>query len=159
MRAFDDSLTDSERRILTDIDEDGLHIVQVEDEQGEPEYAFSVGMWASFGQAEVAVFGLPAEAAEALLEAIADDAAEGKNFVADSRHEGLLQGYPVRFLAVPKALYREYFPEAVWAHENDDFPLLQLVWPDKQGRWPWEPGVREGFRAAQPVLAKMPGPV
>lgn len=158
MRALDDSLTDSERRILTDIDENGLHVVEVEDDAGEPAYAFSVGMWESFGQADVAVFGLPPEAAAALLEAIADDAAEGKTFAADSRHEGLLQGYPVRFLAVPKAFYAEYFPEAVWAYGNDDFPVLQLVWPDKQGRWPWEPGVREGFRDAQPVLAKMAGP-
>jgi hypothetical protein len=157
MRSFDDSLTDSERRILSDIDENGLHVVQVEDEQGEPEYAFSVGMWHSFEQAEVVVFGLPAEAAEALLEAIADDAAEGKTFVADSRHEGLLQGYPVRFLAVPKAAYAEHFPEALWAYEQAEFPMLQLVWPDKQGRWPWEAGVREGFRDAQPLLGVLPG--
>lgn len=158
MRAIDDSLTETERQILVDVDANGLHVVHVEDEAGEPAYSFSIGLHESFGQAEVVVFGLPAAAAEALLEAIADDAADGKSFVADSRHEGLLQDYPVRFLAVPKAFYREYLGEAVWAYEGDGFPALQLVWPDKQGRWPWDPAVREGFRDSQPVLAKLAPP-
>ncbi len=36
-----------------------------------------------------------------------------------------------------------------------DVPVLQLVYPDKQGRWPWDADVREGFRDSQPVLERI----
>jgi len=30
------------------------------------------------------------------------------------------------------------------------------VWPDKQGRWPWQDDVRSGFSALQPLLDRLP---
>jgi len=157
MRALDDSMTPSERTILAAIGEAGVHVEHVASEDG-PEYSFTVGLWETFGQAEVIVFGLEAEVAQDLLDEIADQADEGKTFLADSNHDGLLQHYPARFLAVPKGFYREFLGVAVWAYEGSEFPAVQLVWPDKQGRWPWAEGVREVFRDRQPVLARREPP-
>ena len=42
------------------------------------------------------------------------------------------------------------------AYDGEDFACVQLVWPDKQGRWPWDAAVREGFVAMQPVLGPSP---
>lgn len=158
MRSPSDDLTADQRRVLADIDEDGVHIVDLQESDDRPGCSYSVGMWHSFEQPEVIVYGLPPEVARALIDAVADEAAEGAEFAAGARHAGLLQAYSVRFLAVPKAKLRECLPVACWAHENDDFPALQIVWPDKQGRWPWDPDTRDGFREAQPVLgAPEPG--
>ncbi|MBM4063197.1 MAG: DUF4262 domain-containing protein, partial [Planctomycetes bacterium] len=71
--------------------------------------------------------------------------------------DGLLQGYPVRFFAVPDAARRSLLEVASWAYQDEAFPAVQLVWPDKQGRWPWEPGVRDGFRQSQPVPGRQDG--
>jgi hypothetical protein len=30
--------------------------------------------------------------------------------------------------------------------------MLQVFWPDKQGRFPWDQGVHEAVRADQPSL-------
>ena len=60
----------------------------------------------------------------------------------------------MRFVTVPKTCYAEHLGLAVWAYEGDSFPCVQMVWPDKQGRWPWDAGVREGFAASQPVLGR-----
>jgi len=157
MRAIDDSMTASERAILESIAESGVHVEHVATDDG-PGFSFTVGLWETFGQPEVLVFGLEDEVAQDLLDEIADQADEGKTFVVDSSHDGLLQHYPARFLAVPKGFYREFLGVAVWAYEGDDFPVVQLVWPDKQGRWPWEQGVREVFRDRQPVLARREPP-
>lgn len=154
MRAIHDSLTESERTILDDIEAEGVHVVHVGGEGDDLEYSFSVGLWHSFEQPEVIVFGLPTEIAEDLIQAIADDASDGKLCLAGSQNDGLIQSVTVRFFEVPKPQYRDYLGEAVWAYENDDFPAVQLVWPDKQGRWPWEEDVREGFRDSQPVLGR-----
>jgi hypothetical protein len=158
MRASDDSLTDSERRILEAIETQGLHVEHAEPAGERPGFSYTVGLWHTFGQPEVIVFGLEDHVAEDLFDEIADLVHEGRRFLADSKHDGLLQHYPARFLAVPKGFNREFLGVAVWAHEGDGFEAVQLVWPDKQGRWPWDDGVRASFRALQPVLAKLQPP-
>jgi hypothetical protein len=155
MRARTDDLAPADRKLFDDVEEYGVHIVHVpEDDEGEPGFSFTVGLWHSFQQPEVVVFGLAEDIAHELLNALADEAADAKKFLPDTRHEGLLIDYPVRFVGVPKPQYERYLGSAMWAYESDEFPCVQLVWPDKQGRWPWEPGVREGFAAAQPVLGR-----
>lgn len=155
MRTRTEGLTAADQKLLDDVEEYGVHIVHVaEDDDGAPGFSFTVGLWETFQQPEVLVFGLAEEVAHDLLNALADEAAEDRKFLAGTRHDDVLVGYPVRFLDVPKARYDDYLGSAVWAYEGDGFPCVQLVWPDKQGRWPWEPGVREGFADAQPVLGR-----
>ncbi len=154
MRASTDDLSPAEQKLLADVDASGVHVVHVPANDSLPAHSCSVGMWDSFEQPEVVVFGLPAEVAGELIELIADEADEGHRFLDGSRHEGLLQEYPVRFVEVPKSRYAETLAAACWAYQGDDFPAVQLVWPDKQGRWPWDPEAREGFRASQPVLGR-----
>lgn len=159
MREPTAELSPQQRKVLDDIAEHGLHIVHVPDDDDGPGFSFTIGLWENFEQPEIIVFGLPGEVTEELLNAIADEADDGKRFAADSKHDGLLVDYPVRFFAVPKAAYRDYLGMACWAYEGDDFPCVQFVWPDKQGRWPWDEAVRDGFRDSQPVLAKQDWPV
>lgn len=154
MRARSDDLTPPEQKLLADVDEYGLHIVHVPEGTEGPAFSYTIGLWHNFEQPEVLVFGLPDEVAHELLNAIADAADDGRKFLDQHRHEGLLVGYAVRFVAVPAHAYARHLGLARWAYEGDDFPCVQLVWPDKQGRWPWESGVRDGFRESQPVLGR-----
>lgn len=156
MRARSAALEPADLKLLDDVEQFGVHIVHVPEDGDGPGFSFTVGLWHSFEQPEVVVFGLGEDIAHELLNAIADEAADGTRFLAGSRHDDVLVGYPVRFVAVPEGRYDEFLGAAVWAYEHADFPAVQLVWPDKQGRWPWEPGVREGFAAAQPVLGRNP---
>lgn len=64
----------------------------------------------------------------------------------------MLVGYPARFLGVPAEQATTHLPLVAWAYEDAATPAVQLVWPDKQGRWPWDPDVRRGFAAQQPVI-------
>jgi Domain of unknown function (DUF4262) len=145
--------TPEQQQLLADIAESGVHIVHVETDDGAG-YAHTIGLWESFEQPEVIVFGLPEDVAVDLLETVADEASEERKFRAGEKADGLLIGYPARFFDVPKELVARLLPDAAWAYQEAEFPCVQLVWPDKQGRWPWEPGVREGFAAAQPVLGR-----
>ena len=70
------------------------------------------------------------------------------------QHGGLVRDYPVRLLRVNDAQAAQWLPLVGWAYERSDVPCLQLVYPDKQGRWPWQPDVRDGFRRIQPVLER-----
>jgi hypothetical protein len=140
--------------LLDDVEQSGLHVVQLPPSGSLPAGSHTVGLWQQFEQPEVVVFGLPDEVAADLLEAIADEVDAGRRFLGGQRHEGLLQDYPVRFVDVPRGRYAECLAAACWAYEGDAFPAVQLVWPDKQGRWPWDPAARDGFAARQPVLGR-----
>ena len=37
-------------------------------------------------------------------------------------------------------------------HGGDDFPVLQLLWPDRDGRYPWDPGYPPDMFPLQPLL-------
>ncbi|MBX3463172.1 MAG: DUF4262 domain-containing protein [Planctomycetes bacterium] len=154
MRARTDGLSPAEQQVLDDVEQSGLHVAHQPARGDLPAGSHSVGLWEHFEQPEVLVFGLPDEVAAALLEALADEVDAGRRFHDGERHEGLLQDYPVRFVAVPRERLADVLPTACWAYDGDDFPAVQLVWPDKQGRWPWDPAARDGFAARQPVLGR-----
>jgi hypothetical protein len=156
VRAPTSELTPEQHEVLADVAEQGVHLVHVPgDGPGGPSYSYTVGLWESFEQPEVVVFGMPEDVAQDLLEALADDASEGKRFQAGERHEGLLVGYPVRLFALPADFAAARLSLLAWAYEGAAVPVVQLVWPDKQGRWPWEPDVRDGFAEAQPVPGRV----
>ena len=156
MRAITDDLLPMDRKVLENVDEYGVHVVHVPEQDGGAAFSFTVGLWHSFGQPEVIAFGLPEDVAHELFNAIADAADDGRKFLDGEKHDELLVGYPVRFVAVPDTAYGDHLGTAQWAYEGTDFPCVQLVWPDKQGRWPWNGDARDGFRRSQPVLGQPP---
>ena len=157
MRSADPSHSEPEAKVLADIVEYGVHIVHVghdAEDEGGPVYSYTVGLWHSFEQPEVIVFGLPEEVAAELLDAVTDEVAEGERFLAGTRHEGLLQDYAVRFLGLADAVRDEHLARALWAYAGEPFAAVQLVYPDKQGRWPWHEQTKLGFRECQPVIGE-----
>jgi len=156
MRPLTDELAPDQRLVLEDVEEYGCHIVTIAATEHSPGYAYSIGLWHRFQQPEVVVVGLQDDVAAQLIELVGDDAEDGSRYGEGDRTGDLLHGYSVTFRSVPRSHHRGWFATAVWAYQNDDFPVLQLVWPDKQGRYPWQPDVREGFLAAQPLFASLP---
>lgn len=154
MRKPEPNLAEPLARVLDDVAADGVHIAHVlESEDGAtPAYSHTVGLWHTFEQPEVIVFGLDEDTAGELLDALIDEVSDGAALAAGHRLDGLLHGYPARLLAVPKAARGAFVALADWAYEGADYPLVQLVYPDKQGRWSWDPEAREGFRRNQPVI-------
>lgn len=65
----------------------------------------------------------------------------------------IIEGDDVRFRPVrERESYAEHVGCALWFYDGTWFPLLQLVWPDRQGRFPDEAGFDESFRKGQPLL-------
>lgn len=152
MRELSDDLSPDEKKVLQDVLEEGVHLVHVPGDDDGPAFSFTIGLWFQFEQPEVIVFGLPDEVSTELLNAVTDEASDGKRFQNGEDHKDLLVGYTVRFLDVPKDKILEHLGTAQWAYDGTEFPCVQLVWPDKQQRWPWDEQARDGFRASQPIL-------
>lgn len=142
-------------KLLSDVREHGCHIIRVFAEDTGPDFAYSIGMYLNFEQPEVIIFGLPAKTAHTILNDICEHAARGSRFSAGDRTDELLKGLDVCFTEVPLELYPEYLGFALWFYGSlpDPFPAIQLVWPDRAGKFPWEPGYDRSFCALQPILS------
>lgn len=82
----------------------------------------------------------------------------GRHFTAGGAHDDFLEGYEVTFRAVPPYQFAAWLGTGVRFYDGESFPALQLVYPDRAGRWPWQEGVAPAFRERQPILADEPEP-
>jgi len=152
MREPSDDLSPEEMKVLSDVAQAGVHIVHVPATGEGVAFSATIGLGYQFDHPEVIAFGLPEEVAEDLFNAVTDAIDDGKRFEHAQNYTDLLVGYPVRFLDVSDEMVANYMDTAKWAYDGDEFSVMQLVWPDKQHRWPWQEGVRQIFRAAQPII-------
>jgi hypothetical protein len=144
-----------DRAILGHIAEHGWSVIGIEDEGGEPPYSFSVGFYRTLGVPELLIMGQKPENAQGLINNAGELMRGGRRFRTNRRTSGLLEGYPAVFVAVDPRYYREYVGYARWLYRGDDFPMLQLVWPDREGHFPWDEGYPAPLFWRQRVL----GPV
>lgn len=142
----------TDRNLLADVEKYGWHCLHVHDEGELPYWSFSIGVFQSWRHPEFVVFGLPDTVAHDLLHELVERAKAGETFSHGREYDDVLEGFGCRFVRVDPQWYSQFLGYAQWFYETEDgFPVLQLVWPDKHGRYPWEQGytITDG---TQPVL-------
>ena len=139
--------------LIRNVREHGCHIMGIAAEGHKPGYAFSIGLFVNYGQAEVILFGMERDGASA-INLVRDHAASGQKYIAGDVSRDILVGRPACFVDVPLQLYDKYLGTAIWFYRKSPrpFPCLQLVWPDQDGRFPWETGCDAGLKRYQPLL-------
>ena len=152
-RKFPNPQDDNDKRVIENVRHHGCHIIHVgvrDDEKG-PGWSYSIGLFHSFEQPELIIFGLPWSSAETIINGLATRMKAGQQFSHGQTDSAVLMHNDVRFILVPSAQYREYLGYALWFYGGKEFPTLQLVWPDKAGLFPWDAnGTLDD--AIQPVL-------
>lgn len=117
-----------------------------------PSFAYTIGLYKTFGHPEFSCFGLSHELMHSMFwtaKKLFDEQQEPDLTVG---HPHFLEGYDVRLLAVDKARYPDYFGYGHWFYRGWDFPVLQIVWPDKQARFPWDDSFNPDWKFKQPLL-------
>jgi len=146
-----------DEQILDRIKTIGWYHVQVEAEGQKPAFAYSLGFYANFGQPEVVVFGLPMEISQRFLDIAAIRIAGAKQpYEMYKPYEDIAEGTKVAFVPVARRHFPAYFGYGGWFYQSveTDFPVIQMVWPDKAGKFPWEQGYDKRYLALQPLLDK-----
>ncbi|MEJ6002533.1 DUF4262 domain-containing protein [Paucibacter soli] len=137
------------------IKEVGWYVQSVAPVAGEEGCAFnySVGLYDK-GLPEILVLGLPLQVGHELINDVARYLIAQKAMGSKLAGEVRLPRWPTSFvlLAADPAQVGEYAYCAV-SRSQGAAQFLQIVWPDKEGRFPWAHGATDSFRAAQPVLA------
>ena len=84
---------DQDRKLLTDIESVGWHVVHINADEEGPSFTFSVGFYYTFQQPEILIMGLRPEAAHALLGIAVVQMAGGKIFKPFERIPDFAQDY------------------------------------------------------------------
>jgi hypothetical protein len=143
-----------DRKLLSDIERFGWHVLKIMGDETGPEYCFSVGLYYTFGHPEILVMGLSHSVGHQFINLAAGHIANGRVFRPGERTDDLAQGFASTFVPVSINHYQEYLGYAIWFYRQlkQPFPVLQLVWPDKQGRFPRESDYDERFFKLQRLL-------
>jgi hypothetical protein len=157
--ATEEGLDEADRKLIADVERVGWHVVLIPEQDGTPGWAFSIGLWRSFGHPEFVVFGLPLELSGQVINALGQRARAGETFAAGADAVDLLAGVRCTFRRAQRRWYPPFLGYARWYYRGDEFPVLQCIWPDKKQRYPWDAEFKREWLWAQPLLFETePGP-
>jgi hypothetical protein len=121
-----------------------------------PPYAYTIGVPALVGFPEVVAFGLTPVAARGLLGLVVDACRGGTEIPLDVELVGLLDNdLRCRFASVDVDVWGGLFDTAQRWYRGAPFDVVQLVFPDRNGVLPYEPGYDERLRYAHPVIGTL----
>lgn len=120
-----------------------------------PGYSYTVGLTSTFGFCEVVVFGLTPVAARGIIGDVVGIVASGGEVPVGVEFVGLYDnGLRSALVALDSDAVAGIFPAADEWYGSTPYRVAQLMWPDRSGRFPWEPGFDRAMIAAQPVLGE-----
>jgi hypothetical protein len=121
-----------------------------------PGYTYTIGLSAAVGFGEVALFGLTPSAARGLIDLVADLCRGGTEIPLGVELVGLLDNeLRCVFAPIDLGLWGSWFATAQSWYRGTPFTMVQLLWPDRNGFLPFEPGYDQQLRFAQPVLGAL----
>ena len=147
-----------DEKLIANVKTFGCHIMNILADESGPGWSFSIGLYVNFGHPEVVVVGLKDATARTVINDICERIANGERFIAGGRSDQLIRGADVHFLEMALDHFPDYLGYACWFYSSlpEPFPAIQLVWPDRKGRFSWESGHDDSLERLQPLLGPLP---
>lgn len=140
-------LDEYDRITAVHVKEHGWSVTAVAADHESPGWVYSVGMWHTMGTSEVSMFGLRVQDMHHWVNEVG---ALGRSLRPGELIHGVLPGHPLMVRPVDDSWFPDLFGFAMDFYRHPPVPMVQLVWPDRHGVFPWEPGSR--CRVEQPSL-------
>lgn len=130
-----------------------VQLIPAGDAPNEPAFAYTVGLHKSYGHPELLMFGLGLDDPKGALNELGGRVKAGQVLGPGDNLAGVLVDHAVRLREVfAEGSFRAHVGYARWFNEGSRFRLLQVLWPDKDGRFPGEPGAADHLSQRQPLL-------
>jgi hypothetical protein len=146
-----EKLDEHEKTFVSIIREHGWHHMMVGADDEGPSFSYTTGFWL-LGFPEIIVFAMKRDIASTVLWNMFRSQKSGQSFQVATVTNDIFNNLPACLLPVSKSQHREYLGWARWFYGGDSFPCLELVWTDRQGRFPWQPRFSAEFEGLQPDL-------
>lgn len=148
------NLDKEEQNFVSNIMKNGWFGTHVSAESEGPGFSFTTGFWVNLKFPEVIVFSLKAQTAHDLFWHMFREAKAGKPPIIGKPAPEILEDSDVFLFPVAKTQYEAHLGWSRWFYSGDDFPCLQLVWPDDKGIFPWQSGFAPQFAGEQQDLTE-----
>jgi len=143
-----EALDKFEQPFVAKIREHGWFDTAVSEDAEGPGFSYSTGIWVTAGQPEIIMFGLQ-KIAHDVLWSLFRDAVAGVALPLGQRTDQVFGNTAAYVFPVTKRLYPHHLGWSRWFYAGDDFPCVQIVWPDPGGAFPWETGFNPAFLNSQ----------
>lgn len=147
-------LDESERDFVAKIREHGWFRTEVFADDHGPGFSFTTGFWAKANQPELLMFSMKGEIAHNVFWDMFRDAKAETTIPTGTRSLDIFGNAAAYLFPVARRFYADYLGWSRWFYGNDEFPCLHLVWPDRDGLFPWETGFDPAFVDLQPDLTE-----
>lgn len=140
-------------KIRDDIIRSGFSIVSVFASNNTPSYAYTIGLHETYNHPEIIVLGLPAQPSHGVIanavESILDG---GKKISVGINYKGIANA-DVVFNVVSDFYKTKYALLAMDYYGSlEGVEFIQMLWPDPEGRFPFDFDFNKDFRFSQPIL-------
>jgi hypothetical protein len=142
----------NDEQTKSDIEKFGLSVIIIEATDYLPSFAYSIGLWQKFKHPEIICFGLRTQTLHTIINDVADLVKNGQVIQAGKTYGNIFENSKSEFLNVDKRNLGDYFGTAIDYYNSKDFQALQLVWTDRNDKFPWETDFEEDFIYKQPLL-------
>ena len=145
-------LDDDDRKLISDVAEYGCHIIHVSESSGIPGWSYTIGVFETLKQPELIVVGVNSDLGHFVLNESVRLMREGQEFRHGDRKNELLDQVECEFRRVEERWPSHVMNYTNWFYGGDQFPVLQCVYPDLDGHFPWDPGFDATWRDRQALL-------
>lgn len=149
---YNGDFSKSDRKVIYDINTHGWHVTIVLPDGANPGWAYSIGLFHTFRHPEILVFGLDGDLMHQLINHVGREARRGARIEPEQEYGDIIERYRCMFRPVNTSWYPHVLCYATWFYKGSAFPALQLFWPDKAQRYPWDPNFESRFLGDQPLL-------
>lgn len=155
--AFDapiQTLDVDERSFVAMLREHGWYRTEVSADDDNVGFSYTTGLWVSAQRPELIIFSMKGDIVHDVFWDLYRDAKAGIGLPLGRRTDKVFGNSPAYIFPVAKRHYRDHLGWSRWFYRGDEFPCLQIVWPDRGGIFPWEAGFEPGFLNSQPDLTE-----
>lgn len=140
-------------QIKINIEKYGLQVMGISATNYLPSFSYSVGLYESYQHPEIICFGLPTDLAHLIINDVANLIKNGEKITSYQDYDDqFFKESRAQFLPVDFRNIDDYFGGALNYYQHNKFSALQLVWTDRNDKFPWEDGYQEEFIYDQPLL-------
>lgn len=140
------------QKINTDIEKFGCSIIALEATDYLPAFAHTIGLWQQYQHPEIIIFGLPPQQMQSCLNEACEMIKDKTAIETSKNYDVFFENGWSHFLSIDEQNLTDYFGYARDFYKQQNFPAIQMVWTDKQFKFPWEEGFEKEYLLQQPLL-------
>jgi hypothetical protein len=152
MKNQDEQDCDDNNRTISDIEKFGWAAIAIERTEYFPSFVYTIGLWQKFKHPELIALGLTPKTLHIALNDAAEIIKSGHALEVEKTYSDFFENGLVEFIKVDNRNISDYFGYAIDFYKTNQFPALQLIWTDRNNKFPWDSDYQEEFKYRQPLL-------